>query len=112
MTNEAHADISWDTLQWTPIDSHIVGDVTGVRENGVVARETTAFVFLWRIEVDTERAFFLPTSAWVGRQLAFIHTSFAIDALIAVWACCTATEDLILSTIGETERKNEMVSEQ
>jgi hypothetical protein len=54
MANETHANISWNTLEGTPIDRNIVHDGTGTGEYGIVAGETAAFVLLWRIVIDTE----------------------------------------------------------
>ena len=67
MTNEFDTDIFWKTLQGTPFYCNIVMDVTSVGEDGVVARETTAFEFLGRIIIDAEGAASVPTSTWIDR---------------------------------------------
>jgi hypothetical protein len=54
MTIGINTCIPWNTLEGAPFDWNNVSDVTSVREDGIVARETTAFEFLRWIIVNTE----------------------------------------------------------
>jgi hypothetical protein len=54
MANEIDAHIRWKALERTPFDWHIVRDVAGIGENGIISSTTAALEFLWRIVVNTE----------------------------------------------------------
>lgn len=73
MANKINANISCNTLNRAPIDCHVVVDVAGIGENGIVAGETTTFKFLWKIVVDTVRSFLVPPGAGVRRLLTFVN---------------------------------------
>jgi hypothetical protein len=106
MAAEIDAHILWKALEWTPFDWHIVRNVARIGENGIITRETTAFEFLWRIVVNTERAFFRPPSTGKWRSLTFIHLTSAVEASIAVRAFNIATEDLILTIANNRDCKS------
>jgi hypothetical protein len=93
MTNKTNTHIPCKTLERTPFNRHIVLDVARVGENGIVARKATAFEFLWRIIVDTERAFFIPACTGIGRSLTFIDVIFAVTSAEAVGAFLIAATE-------------------
>jgi hypothetical protein len=97
MTNKTNTHIPCKTLERTPFNRHIVLDVARVGENGIVARKATAFEFLWRIIVDTERAFFIPSSTGIWGLQTFIDFIVAVAASEAVRAFqIVATEILTI----------------
>jgi hypothetical protein len=98
MAYKTNANIPWQTFEGTPFDLDIlVLDIGRIGENSVVARKAAAFEFLWRIIVDTERAFFIPPSTGIWRRLTFIDFIVAVAASEAVGAFqIVATEILTI----------------
>ena len=73
MANKLDANIFCNTLERAPFDCHRVRDVASIGENCIVAGETPAFVFLWKIVVNTVRSFLVPPGAGVRRLLTFVN---------------------------------------
>ena len=84
MANKFDTYIFWKTLQWKPFNWNIVKDVASIGEDGVVARETTAFVFLWRIIVDAEGAAFVATSTGIDLRFTLVYALCTVMPLESI----------------------------